>query len=116
MKLALVTDAWHPQVNGVVRTLGNTKASLEAIGFEVILITPDQFRSMPCPSYPEIRLALTGSKTIGQKIMSLQPDALHIATEGPLGWSVASLSSPFVTESTWLTISLIVYPCSFLRL
>jgi len=86
-RLVIVSDAWHPQVNGVVRTLGNTKASLEAIGFEVILITPDQFRSMPCPSYPEIRLALAGSKTIGQKIMSLQPDALHIATEGPLGWA-----------------------------
>ena len=86
-KLVIVTDAWHPQVNGVVRTLGNTKAALESMGMEVVFITPDQFRSTPCPSYPEIRLALTTSKTVGQRIKDLAPDALHIATEGPLGWA-----------------------------
>lgn len=86
-RLVIVTDAWHPQVNGVVRTLGNTKAALEDIGMEVLFITPDQFRSTPCPSYPEIRLALTTSRTVAKRIRDLAPDALHIATEGPLGWA-----------------------------
>ena len=86
-KLVIVTDAWHPQVNGVVRTLGNTKAGLEAMGLMVELITPDQFRSTPCPSYPEIQLALTTSRTVEKRIRALAPDALHIATEGPLGWA-----------------------------
>ena len=86
-KLVIVTDAWHPQVNGVVRTLGNTKAGLENMGITVELITPDQFRSTPCPSYPEIQLALTTSRTVEKRIRDLAPDALHIATEGPLGWA-----------------------------
>ena len=86
-KLVIVTDAWHPQVNGVVRTLGNTKAGLETMGITVELITPDQFRSTPCPSYPEIQLALTTSRTVEKRIRDLAPDALHIATEGPLGWA-----------------------------
>ncbi len=83
----IVSDAWHPQVNGVVRTLGNTRAQLEAMGMEVKMLTPDLFRSVPCPSYPEIRLALVGSKRVEAEIEKAQPDALHIATEGPLGWA-----------------------------
>jgi glycosyltransferase involved in cell wall biosynthesis len=86
-RLVIVTDAWRPQVNGVVRTLMNTAACLESMGVEVNFITPALFRTLPCPSYPEIRLAITGSRRIEQMIQRFKPDALHIATEGPLGWA-----------------------------
>jgi glycosyltransferase involved in cell wall biosynthesis len=83
MNILIVTDAWSPQVNGVVRTLQSVRAELEKIGHGVSVISPDQFRSMPCPTYPEIRLALTGS--VGRRIRQSGADAIHIATEGPLG-------------------------------
>jgi glycosyltransferase involved in cell wall biosynthesis len=83
MNILIVTDAWSPQVNGVVRTLQSVKAELERMGHKVTVISPDQFRSMPCPTYPEIRLALTLS--VGKSIDAAAPDAIHIATEGPLG-------------------------------
>ncbi len=85
--LVIVSDAWHPQVNGVVRTLMNTSREIQSLGYRVSMITPEAFRSVACPSYPEIRLALTTSKTIGARIEALAPHALHIATEGPLGWA-----------------------------
>ena len=83
--LVIVTDAWFPQVNGVVRTLSTTKAELEKKGCQVAVISPDGYRSVPCPTYPEIRLALFASKSVGRRLTSLQPDAVHIATEGLLG-------------------------------
>ena len=83
MNILIVTDAWSPQVNGVVRTLQSVKAELERLGHAVTVISPDQFRSMACPTYPEIRLALTMS--VGKRIEAAEPDAIHIATEGPLG-------------------------------
>lgn len=86
MNILIVTDAWSPQVNGVVRTLQSVRAELEAMGHAVAVISPDQFRSMPCPTYPEIRLALTAS--VGQRIEAAAPAAIHIATEGPLGLAV----------------------------
>ncbi len=86
MKLTLVTDAWEPQVNGVVRTLATTARLLGARGVRVQVISPDQFWSVPMPSYPEIRLALTTQRRISRLIRDFAPDALHIATEGPLGW------------------------------
>jgi hypothetical protein len=86
-KLLIVTDAWQPQVNGVVRTLGNTRAQLEALGIEVEMLTPQSFKTLPCPSYPEIRLSLTTRGRVQQMIEAINPDALHIATEGPLGWA-----------------------------
>uniref|UniRef100_UPI0012E15BA1 glycosyltransferase n=1 Tax=Sandarakinorhabdus oryzae TaxID=2675220 RepID=UPI0012E15BA1 len=85
-KLTLVTDAWEPQVNGVVRTLSTTIRLLAERGVRVQVISPDQFWSVPMPSYPEIRLAMTTRRRIGRKIRDFGPDALHIATEGPLGW------------------------------
>lgn len=85
MRIALVTDAWTPQVNGVVRTLQSITALLARWGHEILLISPDQYRSVPCPSYPEIRLALAGGKRLGTRIEAFAPDAIHIATEGPLG-------------------------------
>jgi glycosyltransferase involved in cell wall biosynthesis len=85
MKILIVSDAWHPQVNGVVRTLENIIRVLRASGHHIDMITPDQFRSVPCPSYGEIRLALTTPGMIGRRILAAAPDAIHIATEGPLG-------------------------------
>ena len=85
MRIALVTDAWTPQVNGVVRTLTAVKRELEAQGHGLLVISPDRFASLPCPSYPEIRLALARRGTIGRMIQAFGADAIHIATEGPLG-------------------------------
>ena len=85
MKLALITAAWAPQVNGVVRTLQAVTALLRRWGNEVLIVSPDQYLSLPCPSYPEIRLALAGGRPVGAKIEEFAPDAVHIATEGPLG-------------------------------
>ena len=87
MRLALVSDAWVPQVNGVVRTLQATVTEIRRRGCEVVTITPDQFRTMPCPSYPEIRLAVRSARAVAQRLSALDPDAVHIATEGPLGWA-----------------------------
>ncbi len=86
MRVTLVSDAWTPQVNGVVRTLTTTVAHLQARGHVVQTITPDRFVSVPCPTYPEIRLALTHPLAIGRLIAGFRPEAVHIATEGPLGW------------------------------
>lgn len=85
LRIALVTDAWAPQVNGVVRTLQSVTGVLRGWGHEIVVISPDQFHSMPCPSYPEIRLALTRPGLVSAKLSALCPDAVHIATEGPLG-------------------------------
>ena len=87
MRVAIVSDAWEPQVNGVVRTLTETRTILEERGYDVEIIGPDRFPSMPCPTYPEIRLALAGTIKIGREIEMFEPNALHIATEGPLGWA-----------------------------
>ena len=87
MKIALVSDAWAPQVNGVVRTLEATVAELRVRGHEVETITPDQFRTVPCPGYSEIRLAMAPWREIGRRLDALAPHAIHIATEGPLGWA-----------------------------
>ena len=87
MKLLIVTDAWHPQVNGVVRTLTTTRAELERLGHKVEVIAPDRFRTIPMPTYPEIRLALAPGRRLRQMIDDAKPDAIHIATEGPLGFA-----------------------------
>ena len=86
LKLTLVTDAWEPQVNGVVRTLSTTIRLLAERGVRVQVISPDQYWSVPMPNYPEIRLAMTTQRRIGKQIRAFAPDAVHIATEGPLGW------------------------------
>lgn len=84
-RIALVSDAWEPQVNGVVRTLQTTAGLLRDRGWSVTPITPDRFRAVPCPTYPEIRLAFTLPGTVGRMIEAVGADAVHIATEGPLG-------------------------------
>ncbi len=85
MRLALVTDAWAPQVNGVVRTLQRTKHELEQLGHRVEIISPDLFRTIPCPTYPEIRLAIWPGPTVSRRLKLFEPEAIHIATEGPIG-------------------------------
>ena len=84
MRILIVSDAWLPQVNGVVRTLMATRDQLTAMGHEVALITPDLYPSVPCPTYPEIRLALARRRSVGARIAAFVPDAIHLATEGPL--------------------------------
>lgn len=85
MRILLATDAWEPQVNGVVRTLTRTVAECRAMGHEVEVITPDQFKTIPCPTYPEIRLALGAEEEIRERFREFEPEAVHIATEGPIG-------------------------------
>ena len=85
MRICMVSDAWHPQVNGVVRSLQTTCDHLRRRGHVVTVIGPDGFRSVPCPSYPEIRLAIAGERRVGARIADFAPDMLHLSTEGPLG-------------------------------
>ncbi|MDE1907074.1 MAG: glycosyltransferase family 1 protein [Rhodospirillales bacterium] len=84
-RILIITDAWEPQVNGVVRTLRTIAAEMRAMGKIVEVVGPDRFNTMPAPSYPEIRLALFPSRKLTKIIEAFQPDALHVATEGPLG-------------------------------
>lgn len=90
MHLLIVTDAWFPQINGVVRTLSTTREKLIELGHRVDVVAPDRFKSVPCPTYPEIRLALCTPSRVGRMIEALDPEAVHIATEGPLGWAARS--------------------------
>jgi 1,2-diacylglycerol 3-alpha-glucosyltransferase/glucuronosyltransferase len=85
MRIMIVTDAWFPQTNGVVSTLAQTAAWLERFGHEVRIINPGDFHSVACPTYPEIRLSLLPYKKLRKTIIAFSPQALHIATEGPLG-------------------------------
>lgn len=87
MKIALVTDAWTPQVNGVVTTLLELVRHLRAGGHQVQVIDPGQFPTRPCPGYPGIDLAVSPGRLVADKLDAFQPDAIHIATEGPLGWA-----------------------------
>ena len=94
MRVVLVTDAWEPQTNGVVSTLRQTMAEMQRLGIEVLRISPEQFATIPCPSYPEIRLAVFPAPKVGALLNDFQPDAIHIATEGTLGvaarqWCIA---------------------------
>ena len=85
-RLLIVTDAWRPQINGVVRSLERLAVELTRRDVEVLFLTPLDHRTVPCPSYPEIRLSLTTPWAVARRIAALEPDFVHIATEGPLGW------------------------------
>ncbi|MBV5324195.1 MAG: glycosyltransferase, partial [Rhodospirillaceae bacterium] len=85
LNIAIVTDAWAPQVNGVVRTIGRTMDELQQAGHRPTIISPQSFRSVACPTYPEIRLALFPYRRMAARLDALAPNAIHIATEGPLG-------------------------------
>ncbi len=89
-KIAIVTDAWSPQVNGVVHTLKHTCAALSELGYTVTTLTPDQHRTIPCPTYPEIRLAVKPGARVRKQLDALQPGHIHIATEAPLGIAARS--------------------------
>lgn len=100
--ILVVTDAWHPQINGVVRSLERTAEELGAIGVRVEFLTPQAFKTLPCPTYPEIRLSLTHKGTVRSMIDAFDCEHLHIATEGPLGMLAASIAKkrgqPFTTS------------------
>lgn len=87
MRILIVSDAWEPQVNGVVRSLQMLRAQLVSRGHTVEIIGPSRFKTVPMPSYPEIRLALRPRRALARAIEEFAPDAIHISTEGPLGWS-----------------------------
>jgi len=88
MRIALATDAWTPQINGVVTTLRATAAQLGALGHEVRFLTPQGLACIPCPSYPEIRLAIAPGHFVARELRAFAPHAIHVATEGPLGMAV----------------------------
>ena len=85
MRILVATDAWHPQVNGVVRTLTNMAEAARAFGVEISFLTPLSFRTFAMPSYPDLRLALPYPAKIARLIAEARPDSIHIATEGPIG-------------------------------
>jgi glycosyltransferase involved in cell wall biosynthesis len=88
MRILIATDAWHPQVNGVVRTLTSLARSASALGADVSFLTPEGFPSVGVPTYPGLRIALPNRREIARRVEAAAPDAIHIATEGPIGWSV----------------------------
>ena len=87
MRIAIVSDAWHPQPNGVVRVLSSLHERLLAAGHEVMVVSPDLFTCIPCPSYSEIPLAIFPRVGVARRLELFRPQAVHIATEGPLGWA-----------------------------
>jgi len=101
-RILIATDAWLPQVNGVVRTLRQLSKNLEGWGFDVRFITPDAFRTVAMPSYPEIRLAMFAGQPTKRIIDTFKPHSIHIATEGPIGLAVrrycVSRGIPFTTS------------------
>jgi glycosyltransferase involved in cell wall biosynthesis len=87
LRIAIVSDAWRPQINGVVRTIETIVKLLQAEGHEVEVFGPNRFRTLPCPIYPEIRLSLFPSARLSHMLKLFAPDAIHLVTEGPLGWA-----------------------------
>jgi len=102
MRILIATDAWEPQVNGVVRTLTRTVAEMRAMGHVVEVISPDQFPTLPMPTYPEIKLALGAYEPMQDRFRAFEPEAIHIATEGPVGLAARRLclewKLPFTTS------------------
>jgi glycosyltransferase involved in cell wall biosynthesis len=102
MRILVATDAWHPQVNGVVRTLTMMAEAARTLGVEVSFLTPESFRTIALPSYPDLRVALPGRAKIVRLIEAARPDNIHIATEGPIGFAVRAYCRrrglPFTTS------------------
>lgn len=102
MKILVATDAWHPQVNGVVHTLECLQGEIARLGHEMVILGPDRFRTVPLPTYPGIRLALSTRRAVQHHIEEAAPDRIHIATEGPIGWAVRRYclrwARPFTTS------------------
>ncbi len=104
MRVLVATDAWHPQVNGVVRTLTSLARSAKGLGVDIQFLSPDGFRTFPLPTYPGLRLAWPSRARIARRIEGHNPDAIHIATEGPIGHAVRAYcvkrDLPFTTSYT----------------
>jgi len=104
MRILVATDAWHPQINGVVRTLTSLARSARQLGVDIEFLTPDGFPGVPVPTYPGLRLALPRRRQIARRIEQARPDAIHIATEGPIGHMVRGYcrkhGRPFTTSYT----------------
>jgi glycosyltransferase involved in cell wall biosynthesis len=104
MRVLIATDAWSPQVNGVVRTLTSLKRAARSFGVNIEFLSPDGFPTIPVPTYPGLRLAVPSRRRIAQRIEEAKPDAIHIATEGPIGHAVRAYcvrrGRPFTTSYT----------------
>ena len=104
MRVLIATDAWHPQVNGVVRTLTSLAASAKGLGVAIEFLTPEGFPSIALPTYANLRLALPNRREIARRIADAKPDAIHVATEGPVGLAARAYcgrrSLPFTTSYT----------------
>ena len=102
MRILLATDAWEPQVNGVVRTLTRIVSELRDMGDFVEVISPDQFATVPLPTYPEIKLAVGAHEKVLERLRAFEPEAIHIATEGPIGLAARRIclewKLPFTTS------------------
>jgi glycosyltransferase involved in cell wall biosynthesis len=102
MKILVATDAWQPQVNGVVRTIGHVAREARVLGADMEFLAPDSFWTVPMPSYPEIRLALAAPGDVERRLERARADAIHIVTEGPLGHAVRRVcmrrNQPFTTS------------------
>ena len=101
MRIMLVTDAWDPQVNGVVRTMKRVITECEEMGHTWDIVSPNGFKTIPLPTYSEIKLAFGAKEIIEERFLEFEPDAVHIATEGPLGWAARAvclrLKFPYTT-------------------
>ena len=104
MKVLIATDAWRPQVNGVVRTLGSLARAASELGATIEFLSPDGFPSFQVPTYPGLRLAIPSRRGIAERIETAKPDAIHLATEGPIGFAVRAYcrrnGRPFTTSYT----------------
>jgi len=104
MRVLIATDAWHPQVNGVVRTLTSLSRSAPRLGVSIEFLTPEGFPDFQVPTYPGLRLALPRAREIARRIEAAKPDAIHIATEGPIGYMARAYcrrrGRPFTTSYT----------------
>src|SRR5215475_14594338 len=104
MRILIATDAWHPQVNGVVRTLTSLAKAAANLGSDIGFLTPEGFPWVGVPTYPGLRVALPNRREIAGRIEAAAPEAIHIATEGPIGWAVRGYCRrhrlPFTTSYT----------------
>jgi len=104
MRVLIATDAWHPQVNGVVRTLTSLARSARGLGVDIEFLSPDGFWTVPLPTYRDLRVALPSRRQIARRVEAAKPDAIHIATEGPIGHMVRAYclrrGRPFTTSYT----------------
>jgi len=104
MRILVATDAWHPQVNGVVRTLTSLAQSAQKLGAEIEFLSPEGFFTVPLPTYPDLRIALPSGLEIARRVEAARPDAIHVATEGPIGQMVRAYcrrrGRPFTTSYT----------------